>query len=228
MSFAFAKGLRNENQGFGKDEGIGLNPALEDAGIEIVETDLGEHIIQLAGEKPSHIIAPAIHKTRQQVGRLFEDKLGIPYTEDPPTLTLAARKALRAKFLKADMGISGCHLACAETGHITTVSNEGNMRMTTTLPRVHVAFMGMERILADLQGHQVLFRLLALGAAAQNMADYVSYIGGPGRKGKTEGPLWIPGSAFPIHSPGVTGSLISNPDRTTPCDSSTCRPGPGQ
>lgn len=169
-------------------EEIKLNQALADAGIESVETDLGEYIIQLAGEKPSHIIAPAIHKTRQQVGRLFRDKLGIPYTDDPPTLTLAARKALREKFLKADMGISGCNLACAETGHITTVSNEGNIRMATTLPKVHVAFMGMERVVADLQDHEILFRLLSLGAAAQNMAGYVSYIGGPGRKGQTDGP----------------------------------------
>ncbi len=169
-------------------EEVGLNPALEAAGIEVAETDLGEYIIQLAGEGPSHIIAPAIHKTRQQVGRLFADKLGIPYTEDPPTLTQAARKALREKFLSADMGISGCNLACAETGHITTVSNEGNIRMSTTLPRVHVAFMGMERVVARLEDHEVLFRLLARGAAAQNMAGYVSYIGGPRQPGQADGP----------------------------------------
>ncbi len=169
-------------------EEIGLNPALEAAGIETVETDLGEYIIQLAGEAPSHIIAPAIHKTREAVGRLFADKLGIPYTDDPPTLTLAARRALRKKFLDADMGISGCNLACAETGHITTVSNEGNIRMATTLPRVHVAFMGMERIVADLKDHAILFRLLSMGAAAQEMAGYVSYIGGPAEQGRTDGP----------------------------------------
>ena len=169
-------------------EEIGLNPALEAAGIETVETDLGEYIIQLAGEAPSHIIAPAIHKTREAVGRLFAEKLGIPYTDDPPTLTQAARRALREKFLNADMGISGCNLACAETGHITTVSNEGNIRMATTLPRVHVAFMGMERIVADLNDHAILFRLLSMGAAAQEMAGYVSYIGGPAEQGRTDGP----------------------------------------
>jgi L-lactate dehydrogenase complex protein LldF len=103
-------------------------------------------------------------------------------------LTLAARQALRKKFLQADMGISGCNLACAETGHITTVSNEGNIRMATTLPRVHVAFMGMERIVADLADHDVLLRLLSMGAAAQDMAGYVSYIGGPAEKGRTDGP----------------------------------------
>ena len=169
-------------------EEIGLNEALIANGMEVTETDLGEYIVQLAGESPSHIIAPAIHKTRQQIGRLFEEKLGIPYTDDPPTLTQAARKALRAKFLAADMGISGCNLACAETGHITTVSNEGNIRMATTLPRVHVAFMGMERVVARLEDHDILFRLLARGAAAQHMAGYISYIGGPRQPGQLDGP----------------------------------------
>ncbi len=169
-------------------EEIGLNNAFAAAGIKAVETDLGEYIIQLAGETPSHIIAPAIHKTRQQVGRLFQEKLGIPYSEDPPTLTLAARKALRENFLKADMGISGCNLACAETGHITTVSNEGNIRMSTTLPKVHVAFMGMERVVADLKDHEILFRLLSMSGVAQTMAGYVSYRGGLGARGQMAGP----------------------------------------
>ncbi len=169
-------------------EEIGLNHALEEAGVEVVETDLGEYIIQLAGEKPSHIIAPAIHKTRKEISSLFSDKLGIPDTDDIPTLTLAARKALRKKFLQADMGISGCNLACAETGHVTTVSNEGNIRMATTLPKVYVAFMGMERIVADLGDHEILFRLLSLGAAAQKIGGYVSYLGGPGRDAQAAGP----------------------------------------
>lgn len=169
-------------------EEIGLNRALEADGIEVSETDLGEFIVQLAGEHPSHIIAPAIHKTKEQIGRLFVERLGVPYTDDPPTLTMAARKALRKKFLSADMGISGCNIACAETGHITTVSNEGNIRMSTTLPRVHMAFMGMERIVGRLADHDVLFRLLARGAAAQDMAGYVSYIGGPRPHGQADGP----------------------------------------
>ncbi|MBW2607799.1 MAG: iron-sulfur cluster-binding protein [Deltaproteobacteria bacterium] len=169
-------------------EEIGLNTALIDAGIEVAETDLGEYIIQLAGEHPSHIIAPAIHKSRKDIGRLFADKIGIPYTDDPPSLTRAARKALRAKFLAAEMGFSGCNLACAETGHIVTVSNEGNIRMSTTMPKVHVAIMGMERIAATLEDHDVLLRLLCRGAAAQNMATYVSYIGGPRYFGQVDGP----------------------------------------
>ena len=169
-------------------EEVGLNEALQKAGIEVAETDLGEYIVQLAGEHPSHIIAPAIHKTRKEVGELFSQKLGIAYTDHPPSLTRAARKALREKFLAADMGISGCNLACAETGHITTVSNEGNIRMSTTMPKVHVAFMGMERIVARLEDHDALFRLLARGAAAQNMAGYVSYIGGPRQRNQLDGP----------------------------------------
>ncbi|MDJ0784470.1 MAG: LutB/LldF family L-lactate oxidation iron-sulfur protein [Desulfosarcinaceae bacterium] len=169
-------------------EEIGLNEAFQDAGIAVVETDLGEYILQLAGETPSHIIAPAIHKTRKEVGRLFAEKLGIPYSEDPPTLTQAARAALRTQFLSADMGVSGCNLACAETGHITTVSNEGNIRMSTTLPKVHIAFMGMERVVARLADHALLFRLLSNAAAAQKMAGYISYIGGPRADFQADGP----------------------------------------
>lgn len=169
-------------------EEIGLNERLQEAGIEVSETDLGEYIVQLAGEHPSHIIAPAVHKTKQEVGALFADKLGIPYSDDPLTLTRAARKTLRRSFLEADMGISGCNLACAETGHITTVSNEGNIRMSTTLPRVHIAIMGMERIAARLEDHDALLRLLSRGAAAQNLAGYVSYLGGPRRDDQEDGP----------------------------------------
>ncbi|MCF8106581.1 MAG: iron-sulfur cluster-binding protein, partial [Desulfohalobiaceae bacterium] len=169
-------------------EEIGLNQALFEAGIEATETDLGEYIIQLAGERPSHIIAPAIHKTRQEVGRLFADKLGIPYTEDPALLTRAARRALREKFFAADMGITGCNLACAETGHITTLSNEGNIRMSTSMPRIHLAIMGMERVVAKLEDQAVLFRLLSRGAAAQSLATYISYAGGPAGPDEIDGP----------------------------------------
>ncbi len=169
-------------------EEIGLNPALAADGIEVTETDLGEYIIQLAEEHPSHIIAPAIHKTRSEIGTLFAQKLGIPYCNDPPTLTREARKALREKFLAADMGITGCNLACAETGHIAILSNEGNIRMATTLPGVHVAIMGMERVAATLTDHDVLLRLLSRGAAGQNMAGYVSHISGPRQTDHQDGP----------------------------------------
>lgn len=169
-------------------EEIGLNPALEAAGIEAVETDLGEYIVQLAGESPSHIIAPAIHKTRHEIADLFVQKLGIARTTVPEELTHAARRALREKFLSADMGTSGVNLACAETGHIGVVSNEGNIRMATTLPRVHVAFMGMERIVARLDEFEIVLRLLCRGTSAQAIATYVSLIGGPRRPGDSDGP----------------------------------------
>ncbi|MGD1975427.1 MAG: LutB/LldF family L-lactate oxidation iron-sulfur protein [Desulfobacterales bacterium] len=169
-------------------EEIGLNTALIKDGIEVAETDLGEYIIQLAGEQPSHIIAPAIHKSRKDIGKLFTDKIRIPYTDDPPSLTRAARKALREKFLAADIGFSGCNIACAETGHIATVSNEGNIRMATTMPKVHIAIMGMERVAARLEDHDILLRLLCRGAAAQNMATYVSYVGGPRYSQQVDGP----------------------------------------
>jgi L-lactate dehydrogenase complex protein LldF len=168
-------------------EEIGLNPALEAAGVEVVETDLGEYIIQLAGEKPSHI-APAIHKTRHEVADLFVRKLGIRRTTEPSELTQAARAALREKFLTADMGTSGVNMACAETGHITTVSNEGNIRMATTMPRVHVAFMGMERIVGRLDEYEKVLRLICRGASAQTMGTYASFVGGPRRPGQSDGP----------------------------------------
>ena len=169
-------------------EEIGLNTTLLENGIDVAETDLGEYIIQLAGERPSHIIAPAIHKTRTDIGQLFTDKIGISYTDDPPSLTRAARKELREKFLAAGIGFSGCNIACAETGHIVTVSNEGNIRMSTTMPKVHVAIMGMERVAARLEDHDILLRLLCRGAAAQNMGTYASYIGGPRRANQIDGP----------------------------------------
>ncbi len=167
---------------------IGIDPALEDEGIEVVETDLGEYIIQLAGDKPSHIIAPCIHMDRDQIGELFAEKLGIDYTNDPPALTLAARKALREKMLTADMGLTGCNLACAETGHISLVSNEGNIRMATTVPPVHVALMGMERIVATLDEHRETIQLLTRGAALQKLSTYVSFLGGPTSDDDPDGP----------------------------------------
>jgi L-lactate dehydrogenase complex protein LldF len=162
---------------------IGIDAALAAENIEVVETDLGEFIVQIAGSTPSHIIAPCIHMDRQQIGRLFADRLGIPYTDDPPTLTRAARKALRQKLLTADMGLTGCNIACVETGQISLVSNEGNIRMATTLPRLHVALMGMERIVATLDDHRDLLQLLTQGAALQKLSTYVSFVGGPSREG---------------------------------------------
>lgn len=167
---------------------IGLDAALEKNDIEVVETDLGEYIVQLAEDEPSHIIAPCIHLDRRKIGRLFAEKLGIDYTDDPPTLTQAARTALRQKMLNADMGITGCNIACASTGKISLVSNEGNIRMTTTMPRVHLALMGIERVAATMSEHQELLQLLTRGAALQKLSTYVSFTGGPKSADDPDGP----------------------------------------
>lgn len=158
-------------------EEIRLNRALEERGIRPIETDLGEYIIQLAGEGPSHIIGPAIHKSKEQIGRLFSDKLGVPYTSVPEELTSIARRALRERFFEADMGITGANLAIADSGHVMLVSNEGNIRFSITLPRVHLVVMGMERIVKTLEEALLILRLLSRAAAAQRLATYVSIVG---------------------------------------------------
>lgn len=167
---------------------IDIDPALQADGIEVIETDLGEYIIQLAEDTPSHIIAPCIHLDRNDIGKLFTEKLGIEPTTDPPELTMAARKALRDELLSADMGITGCNLACAETGQISLISNEGNIRMATTMPKVHVALMGMERVTATMDEHRETIQLLTRGAALQKLSTYVSFTGGPRGEDDPDGP----------------------------------------
>ncbi|MGE5492046.1 MAG: LUD domain-containing protein, partial [Actinomycetota bacterium] len=132
-------------------EEIEFNHAADAAGVEAIETDMGEYILQLAGEKPSHIIMPAIHKTKQQIAKLFEEKLpGVAYTEDVDTLIQIGRKVLRQKFLEADIGLSGVNFAVAETGTLCLVENEGNGRLSTTAPKVHVAITGIEKVVEKL------------------------------------------------------------------------------
>ena len=160
-------------------EEIHLNHALEQAGHCVVETDLGEYIIQLRGERPSHIITPAAHLRREQVGELFHDKLGIPYTEDIPTLTNTARKELREIFLNADVGVSGVNFGVAETGTLTIVTNEGNGRMVTTLPPIHIAFMGMERLVPTLNDLALMLSLLPRSATGQKISVYTQLIQRP-------------------------------------------------
>lgn len=169
-------------------EEIHLNHALEEAGLEVVETDLGEYIIQLAGETPSHIVAPAIHKTREQVRDLFERHLGMPPTDDIPTMADTARRALRQRFLRADMGISGVNFGVAREGAVCIVENEGNARMTTTAPRIHVAIMGIERVCESLEDLGVLLQVLARSATGQRLSVYTSIIGGPRRADEPDGP----------------------------------------
>lgn len=169
-------------------EEIDLNEALEEAGVEPVETDLGEYIIQLAGEAPSHIIAPAIHKSKDDITELFVDKLGSPRLSHHQELALEARRHLREKFRGAEMGITGVNFAIADTGSIAIVENEGNARLSTSLPRVHVAVMGMEKVIPDLASLAVFLKILARSATGQKMSSYVSLITGPRREGEEDGP----------------------------------------
>jgi L-lactate dehydrogenase complex protein LldF len=160
-------------------EEIELNHALEKAGHRVVETDLGEYIIQLRGERPSHIITPAVHLRRGDVAKLFEEKLGLPYTEDIPMLTQTARKILREVFLTADIGISGVNFAAAETGTLTLVTNEGNGRMCTTLPKTHIALLGMERLVPTLDDLALFLSLLPRSATGQKLSVYTQLINAP-------------------------------------------------
>jgi L-lactate dehydrogenase complex protein LldF len=160
-------------------EEINLNHALEAEGMRVVETDLGEYIIQLRNERPAHIITPAVHLRRHEVGQLFHEKLGVPYTEDIPTLTNTARKVLREVFLTADVGISGVNFGIAETGGICLVTNEGNGRMVTTLPPIHLALMGMERLVRNFDDLAVMLSLLPRSATGQKLSVYTQIIHKP-------------------------------------------------
>lgn len=160
-------------------EEIELNHHLEKHGINVVETDLGEYIVQLRKEKPSHIITPAAHLKKEQVAQLFHEKLGIPYTEDIPTLTATARKVLREVFLTADIGMSGVNFGVAETGAVCIVTNEGNARMVTTLPKTHIALMGMERLAPNLDDLALLLSLLPRSATGQKLTVYTQLLHTP-------------------------------------------------
>jgi L-lactate dehydrogenase complex protein LldF len=165
-----------------------LNDALEAAGMQVVETDLGEYIIQLAHETPSHIIAPAIHKTKGQIAELFTSKLGMPPTDDVAQLTSTARATLRDRFAAADVGISGVNFGIAESGTIVIVENEGNIRLTTSLPRVHVAVMGIEKVIPRFADLDVFLKLLPRSGTGQRLTTYQSFITGTKRNAHDEGP----------------------------------------
>ena len=169
-------------------EECALNDALEAAGIEVVETDLGEYILQLAKEPPSHIVAPVVHKTRGEVSDLFEEKHHLPRKTDIAALTREAREMLRGHFLTADMGISGANFVVAETGSTLIVTNEGNGRMVTTLPRVHVAITGIEKVVPTLEDVTTLLRLLPRHGTGQTITNYISVTTGVKGEGELDGP----------------------------------------
>ena len=169
-------------------EEVNINQAFEDAGIRVVETDLGEFIIQLRGEHPSHIITPAVHLKREQVGETFQKYLHIPYTNDVNLLTQAARKTLREIFFEADIGISGVNFGVAESGTLCILTNEGNGYMVTTMPSVHIALMGIERILPTLSDLAFMLKLLPRSATGQKITVYTHLIHAPKQAKDADGP----------------------------------------
>ncbi len=165
-----------------------LLPALEKIGCETVETDLGEFILQLDHDAPSHIVTPMIHKNRAAVARAFERELGVPYTEDPQTLTQIARTHLREKYRKADLGISGGNFLIAETGSVVICTNEGNGRFCTSAPDTHIAFVGIEKLLPRLADLPVFLKMLARSSTAQPLTVYTHVMTGPRRDTEPDGP----------------------------------------
>ncbi len=169
-------------------EEIGLNEALETAGIEPVETDLGEHIIQLAGQRPSHILAPAVHMTKDKVSDLFAEHHQRPRVEEPEALLGEARKFLREKYFEADVGITGANFLVAETGSIVLVTNEGNAELTQGLPKTHIAVTGIEKVVPTLDDAFLLLRLLARSGTGQDFSSYTTLLTGPKRSEDQDGP----------------------------------------
>ena len=168
-------------------EEIHLNRHLEGEGLTVVETDLGERIVQLAGETPSHIIVPAIHKSRADIGALFRRVYGCADTSEPAELTRIARERLRADFREAELGVSGANFAVAETGSFLVLENEGNARLCTSLPRVHVAVIGIEKVIPRLADLEVFLRLLPRSGTGQRLTSYQTLFSGPRAEGR-EGP----------------------------------------
>ena len=169
-------------------EEVDLNAELEKAHISPLETDLGEYIVQLAGQKPFHLVAPALHFSAREVAKLFEQERGMPYTEDVKELTAWARRHLRMEFLKADVGISGVNFAVAETGTLVIVENEGNALLSTSSPPLHIALMGIEKVVPRLADLPIFLKLLTRSATGQPISSYVHFITGPRRPGEPDGP----------------------------------------
>jgi L-lactate dehydrogenase complex protein LldF len=169
-------------------EEMDLNERLEHENLEVVETDLGEYIIQLAHQRPYHIVAPALHMTRYDVADLFTQKLGVDREIEIEKQTKIARSVLRQKFLKADIGISGANFLIADSGAIVLVTNEGNARLTTTMPRIHVAIAGIEKLIPRAQDLATFLKLLGRSATGQPLTVYTSFLSGPKRENEIDGP----------------------------------------
>lgn len=169
-------------------EEIHLNEALIENDIETLETDLGEYIVQLEEMIPSHLTMPALHLSRQDIGKLFQEKLGIEYTEEPTELLTVAREKLREHFLTANMGISGSNFALAEDGAFVIIENEANIHLSITLPKVHVAVIGIEKLIPNLDALPHFLRVLGSSATGQKASSYVNIVGGPQKEKYGEGP----------------------------------------
>ncbi len=190
-------------------EEIDLNERLEHHGLEAVETDLGEYIIQLAGEKPYHIVAPALHLTRYDVADIFTAKLGIEKEIVPEKQTMIARAVLRQKFLAADIGITGANFVVADSGAVVVVENEGNARLTSSAPKIHIAVAGIEKLIPRAQDLSVFLKLLGRSATGQPLTSYTSFLSGPRRPGEIDGPEEF----YLILVDNGRTKLLANPER---------------
>ncbi len=169
-------------------EEIEINEALEQNNIEILETDLGEYIVQLAGEKPYHIVTPAMHKSKEDIAELFHEKLNIPRESTPEEMTGYVRERLRKKFVSADVGITGGNFLIADSGAVCITENEGNAMMSVSFPKVHIAVVGVEKIIPSMTDLDLFWPLLATHGTGQNITVYNSIVSGPRREGETDGP----------------------------------------
>ena len=169
-------------------EEIELAGALAHAGIDVVETDLGEFIVQISEDRPSHLVAPIVHKDRASIAKLFAEYFNAPYDDDPRALTMQARRHLREKFRRADLGITGGNFLVAETGQVCVVENEGNARQSLTTPRVLISLVGIEKLVPRLVDLSVMLKLLARSATGQHMTVYTSLFSGPRAGGERDGP----------------------------------------
>ncbi len=169
-------------------EEIDLAHALEETGMDVVETDLGEFIVQISHDRPSHLVAPIVHKDRASIAKLFSEYFGTPYNDDPHALTQQARIYLRDKFRKADFGMTGGNFIVAETGHVCCVENEGNQRQSVTTPRVLVSLVGIEKIVPRMADLAVMLKLLARSATGQPITIYTNIFGGPRSADERDGP----------------------------------------
>lgn len=170
-------------------EEIGMNQMIESLGCEILETDLGEYILQMDdGDAPSHIVVPALHKNRENIREVFEKKLGYTGSSEPEQMTRFVRQQIRHNFLEADIGITGCNFAVAESGTVSLVTNEGNARFTTSLPKTHIAVMGMERLVPTFKELDIMLSLLCRSAVGQPLTSYITALTGPRESDQIDGP----------------------------------------